>query len=440
MSPQSRRHNDALRALIREARWTNHNFAAAVNRVAAEAGLTFHYDRTAVSHWLSGSRPRPPVPTLVAEAMSRRLGRHIAVAETGMTDSPVVGTALVEETSGVQGLRQLVLADLDPVRRTLLREQPFRADWAVAPEWSSARTVRLADLSPIERGAWAAVEAMTSAFAAAGEAFGGGHARLALAAYLATDVTPRLQLSRTEPPPPVSLSATAGLTRLLGFMCFDSLYHHLAQRYYRVALHLMSEAGDAVGQAAVLGSMSSQARFLGRHRQMILLADTAVARAGSSTPPGTRAALLGQAAVAHATLSERDKALVQLTEAERHLDETGVDVTGSKAEHAHRAGQVLALLGDHHGAERAWRESLRQSPGTQRRSRILTTHQLAELHFQQGRLELACETWQGFLDEYPYIRSARVDFTFQKFRRQLESHAENASVRRVLKQADQLGV
>ncbi|WP_424186703.1 tetratricopeptide repeat protein [Actinokineospora sp. G85] len=438
MSPQSRRSNEALRALLKEARWTSHNFAAAVNRVAAEAGLTLRYDRTAVSHWLSGSRPRPPVPTLLAEAMSRRLGRHIAVAETGMADSPVVGAALVEEVSGVRGLHQLVLADLDPVRRTLLREQPFRPDWAVAPDWPPVRVIRPVDPSPIDRGAGAAIEAMASAFSAAGEAFGGGHARLALVAYLATDITPRLQLNEMGPPSLAFLGATAGLTRLLGFMCFDSLYHHLAQRYYRVALRLTSEADDPIGQAAVLGAMSSQARFLGHHREMILLAEAAVTRAGSSTPPGARAALLGQAAVAHATLSDRDKAFARLAEAERHLD--GADATIGRAEHAHRTGQVLALLGHHQEAERAWQESLRQSPETQRRSRILTTHQLAESHLQQGRLELACETWQGVLDEYPYIRSARVDFRFQKFRRRLEPHAENASVQRALKQANQLSV
>ncbi|MCG8919171.1 hypothetical protein L6E12_25660 [Actinokineospora sp. PR83] len=422
--------------MLKEARWTSHNFAVAVNRVAAEAGLTFHYDRTAVSHWLSGSRPRPPVPTLLAEAMSRRLGRHIAVAETGMADAPVAGAALLEEAPGVQGLRQLVLADLDPVRRTLLREQPFRTDWAVVPDRPTARAVPLAEPGPVERGAWTAIEAMASAFAAAGEEFGGGHARLALVAYLATDITPRLQLSRTEPPASVSLSATAGLVRLLGFMCFDSLYHHLAQRYYRIALHLAGEAGDPAGQAAVLGSMSSQARFLGHHRQMVLLADAAVTRADPSTPPGTRVALLGQAAVAHATLSDRTTALVRLTEAEKHVDDTGS--AACRAELAHRTGQVLALLGDHHGAERAWRESLRQFPRTQRRSRVLTTHQLAELHLRRGRLEPACETWQGFLDEYPYVRSVRVDFAFQGFRRLLESHAENASVQRVVKQANQL--
>ncbi|SDD57642.1 hypothetical protein [Actinokineospora iranica] len=435
MTSQTRKRNDALRALLTEAQWTSHNFAAAVNRVAAEAGLTFRYDRTAVSHWLSGSRPHPPVPTLLAEALSRRLGRLIAVTETGMADTPVVGAALVDEATSADGLRQLVLADLDPVRRTLLREQPFRPDWAVAPDWPQAPTARAADPGPSERGVLAAIGAMTSAFTAAYQAFGGGHGRLALAAYLATDITPRLHLSGTEP---ALLGATARLTHLLGYMSADNLYHHLAQRYYRLALHLAGEAGDPVGQAAVLGSMSAQARFLGHHRQMIRLADTALSRAGSAAPPGARAALLGQAAVAHARLADRGEALARLAEAEKHLGGARAVDACAKADLADHTGQVLALLGDHRGAARAWRDSLRDRPETQRRSRVLTTHRLAELHLRHGDLERACDTWQGFLDAYSYVRSAHVDFAFHRFRRQLRSHADNAFARHVLQRADRL--
>ena len=39
-------------------------------------------------------------------------------------------------------------------------------------------------------------------------------------------------------------SAAGALTRLTGSMCFDDLLHHLAQRYHRVALPLLDEAGD----------------------------------------------------------------------------------------------------------------------------------------------------------------------------------------------------
>lgn len=76
--------NGRLRTLLIEARWSGQDFARAVNGIAAEAGLTLSYDRTSVSHWLAGTRPPAHVVDLAAEALSRRTGRRIAAADTGL--------------------------------------------------------------------------------------------------------------------------------------------------------------------------------------------------------------------------------------------------------------------------------------------------------------------------------------------------------------------
>ncbi|MEV0674986.1 hypothetical protein AB0I60_00545 [Actinosynnema sp. NPDC050436] len=438
---RSREHNEKLRALIGEARWTNHNFALAVNRVALEVGIVLRYDRTAVSHWLSGSRPRPPVPAFMAQALSRRLGRPVRTADLGVAgDEPADPVA--EEPSATTNLLRLVTADLDPARRTSLHEQPFRVEWTVAPEWAGGRRPRRAGRHRgAQRGNAEAVRAMQGAFAAADQAFGGGHARLALAAYLATDVTAWLPGCTGEHRRAL-LGGVTALAYLSGFMCFDDLHHHLAQRYYRAALRLAAEAGDATAHAVVLRGMSVQAWFLGHYRQAAELADAAVARMGDAATPGTRAVALGQAAVAHAALARRETALSCLSEAQRwvgRVDGGGRPVERTdRADVAHLTGQALALMRAGDRAEAALRDSLRHRPEAERRSRMLTVHLLAALQLREGRLEQSCATWQRFLDDYPRIHSARVDLAFETFQRRLRGHRDNVVVRDALHRAGRL--
>ncbi|MGH3907575.1 MAG: hypothetical protein ACRDTE_25870 [Pseudonocardiaceae bacterium] len=102
-------------ALIAQAQWTNGQFARAVNRVGAEAGLQLSYDDSAVCHWLAGTLPRDRVRPVVCEVLSRRLGRPVTPASAGL------GTEQYEDTADtVAGLIDLGSADMDPSRRAAL--------------------------------------------------------------------------------------------------------------------------------------------------------------------------------------------------------------------------------------------------------------------------------------------------------------------------------
>lgn len=439
MTTRHRVDNTALRVLVKEANWTNQSLAAAVNRVAGETGFVLHYDRTTVSHWLSGSRPRPPVPGLIAEAFSRRIGRRVSAAEIGMAgaesvEPPEPGT---EHVPAIIALHDLVTADLDPACRATLCEQPFRVDWTVCrpSRWAPGGAPDGEDPPPrAGSGSGAAVRTMTTAFAAVDRAFGGGTTRSAMLMYLATDV---MILARPRPgaqPDRELLGATAALARLMGFKCFDSLHHNLAQRYYRIALRLAEEADDPVEYARVLHDMSVQAWFLGHYPHAARLADAAVDHAGPTGHSGISAVLLGQSAVAHASLSHRREALSLLAEAEYLLTRTAdPDRAGEpalRAVLAHRAGQALALLHDHLRAESRLRESLRNYPRRERRSRMLTTHVLADLQLAQGRVAQASATWDHFLRDYSYMHSRRVTSVFRSFRVKLESHCDGRTAGR----------
>src|SRR3954453_2424783 len=83
--------NKALAALVEEARFSEAGLARRVNELGAARGLPFNYDYTSVYRWIrKGQRPRDPVPALIAEALSERLGRSVSLADIGMVTADAV--------------------------------------------------------------------------------------------------------------------------------------------------------------------------------------------------------------------------------------------------------------------------------------------------------------------------------------------------------------
>jgi len=85
---RSRRGNGKLAAVIAEAGWSHTQVANAFRRVAAESGAREFaaVGRSHVSHWVAGSTPSGWGPVVLAEALSRRLGRVITVDDIGLGD------------------------------------------------------------------------------------------------------------------------------------------------------------------------------------------------------------------------------------------------------------------------------------------------------------------------------------------------------------------
>ncbi|MFC0040023.1 hypothetical protein [Actinomadura rayongensis] len=287
-------------------------------------------------------------------------------------------------------------------------------------------------------------EAMVRAFATIDDGFGGGHSRVALAAYLARDIAPRLgDIGAGGAARSGLWSAATRLTYRCGFMCFDEELPDLAQRYYRVALDLASAAGDAAARAVVLRTMSNQARLLGHRRRAVHLAEAAVVTGGRAVPPARSAFLLGQVAVASAAAGDRTNAVSSLSAAERQLSRA---TSQSAAEDAamggyhlaalwHQQAAVRALLGDRAGAVSALAVSLAHRPAQERRSRTITRARLAELQLAQGEVEQAVGTWHAFLDDYRHLRSARATTALRTLRSRLAPHAADRDVAGLLARA-----
>ena len=92
--------NDRLREAIVETRWTYEGVASAVRRVAAENGEIVRTNKSAVAHWVDGTRPSGQVGQYLAEALSRRARRSVTLAEIGLAvagGTSAIGADPVEE-------------------------------------------------------------------------------------------------------------------------------------------------------------------------------------------------------------------------------------------------------------------------------------------------------------------------------------------------------
>ncbi|WP_158895703.1 tetratricopeptide repeat protein [Amycolatopsis anabasis] len=437
--------NNLLRELLTEAGWTGQALASAINALGAETGLRLQYQRASVTQWLSGTHPRPPVPELVAEAFSRKLGRPITVAATGLGPSEQADPGPWWEEDAVT--RLVELCEDGVARREVLAGCVYSLAALSLPGWADLIS---AHPSPPPEGSAAArvgqaeadsAATMIGLFSDTDTAFGGGRARLALATYLRTTVAPWLRADASSKVHRELLVTAARLTYLCGFMCFDDELHGAAQRYYLTGLQLSGEAGDATGYAVTLRALSVQARLLGHHREAVNLAESA-ARVTTKVSTETRAFVYGQLAVANAANGDQRSAHECLGAAEKQLERVSSARTPVGAYHpaalSHQHAAIRACTGDRRGAITALTTSVRHRPIGERRSRAITLARLAELQLDDGQLEQACGTWERFLDDYPYLWSRRADTALHTLRARLRPHAKSTCARSLLTKATAL--
>lgn len=428
--------NLRLRSLLDETGWTGQRLAQAVNHEGARRAMAVNYDRTAVAHWLAGTRPREHVCALVCQVLSQALGRTVGPEQAGFATEP--SSTASPSASPHERLREL--AENTPSARRMLRLLPYSLDLDLpepapppgrdgAPRRIGAAHVRAAEL-------------LVTVFADADKAFGGARIRPALTAYLSVEIAAQLNCAAA---PSISRrfhQAAADLAYLAGFVSFDENLQGAAQSYFRIAAQLSAAANDRLRHAMALRQMSVQAVFLGNSGLALQLAQGA-ARDRSTLPTESAAFVTGQEALALACTGERRRALACLDRSQRLLDRTPPDshvLLGGyhEAAFAHQQAEVLAATGDIPGACAALAHSLRHRPPEEGRARMLTTARLAGLQLCQGHLELACSTWDRFLDDYPSVTSARGDAALRELRTTLRAHQRVPAARRVLARAGRL--
>ncbi|MGW2017723.1 hypothetical protein [Streptomyces sp. NPDC001927] len=438
--------NGLLAALLGEADWTGGELARAVNSLGTAQGLRLRYDRTSVAHWLTGSRPRPPIPDLVAAAFSRRVGRLVLAAETGLAAPERSWESLLAPgaASVVGGLIALCRAEARPEQRALLARSGYALTALALPAWPSPPAAQ--SVTSTARGFQRLVpedvqllQEMARVYAALSRSHGGAHARSALAAYIGDDVSRLLGAPGAGRLHDDARVAAAQLVHVLAVMTADAGREGLAQRYFAHALTLAHQAGDRRQYAIALRAMSSQALRLLHHRRADELAHAALTVHGERGDPTALSFLLAQRALTSAHRGERLVALADLAAAERRHERAvheGAPFVAYPPSGLHyQRAEVFLALGDDAEGRAALRSALAHRPPGDHRPVALTHARLAESLLRVGHLEEACGHWSRFLDHYPHLHSRQVDRALSELVRRLRPHQRQRHAAAVLDQA-----
>ncbi|MFJ9040000.1 MFS transporter [Streptomyces sp. NPDC102406] len=301
MSRELRGPNEKLGAVLALAGISNAGLARRVNDLGAQRGLTLRYDKTSVARWVSkGMVPQGAAPHLIAAAIGQKLGRPVPLHEIGLADAdpaPEVGLAFPRDVrAAVKSATELYRLDLAGRRagsggiwQSLAGSFAVSAyatpasRWLITPADSSvAREVHLTEEGSPQKVGHSDVLKLREAAQDArrwDSKYGGGDWRSSMVPEcLRVEAAPLLLGSYSDDVGRSLFGASAELTRLAGWMAFDTGQQEAAQRYYIQALRLARAAADVPLGGYVLATMSLQATYRGFGDEGVDLAQAAVER------------------------------------------------------------------------------------------------------------------------------------------------------------------
>ncbi|GAA3796902.1 MFS transporter [Streptomyces coacervatus] len=344
MSREQRGPNEKLGAVLALAGISNAGLARRVNDLGAQRGLTLRYDKTSVARWVSkGMVPQGAAPHLIAAAIGQKLGRPVPLHEIGLADAdpaPEVGLAFPRDVGqAVKSATELYRLDLAGRRagsggiwQSLAGSFAVSAyatpasRWLITPADSSvAREANSAEGSgaPLKVG-HSDVQKLREAAEDArrwDSKYGGGDWRSSMVPEcLRVEAAPLLLGAYSDEVGRALFGASAELTRLAGWMAFDTGQQEAAQRYYIQALRLARAAADVPLGGYVLASMSLQATYRGFGDEGVDLAQAALERNRGLATARTMSFFRLVEARAHARAGDAQAAGAALRAAEGWLE------------------------------------------------------------------------------------------------------------------------
>jgi hypothetical protein len=284
--------NVLLDALIEEAALSHAGFAARVNQRGKPIGLDLCYDHASVARWIRDHAvPRGRVPEIACEILGERLNRVVTLPEAGFESAP----------SGRPG-------DPPPLRQVVSRaaaywrseaRQPGNSQWkrvasgpaAVAPvfEWENPPD-DLDVASPnvgriVTAGEVCLVREARARYEEMYRRVGGRPVLPRVIGFLNEQAGPLLRGGYDDATGRPLMRAVGGLVAIGGICLYDTDRQAAAQRYFFDALRLAKASGDRGFGGYVVALLANQAMCLGRYRQVIQYAETAMRAARGQLSP-----------------------------------------------------------------------------------------------------------------------------------------------------------
>lgn len=395
--------NFRLREVIDAVGCTFDFLARDVRRVAAENGEMLQTNKSAISHWVNGTRaPSGRVGLYLAEALSRRAGRPVTQTEIGLIEAEA---GLPSEADPVLAITDLGRADVE--RRRFLAIAAFTTAGVAMPlghdHEATARMLRArSGTSRVGAEDIDVVRQITTVFSAADERLGGGHGLTTVTAYLADTAAPMLRgRYANEALRRAAFGAVAELAYLAGWKHHDLGQEGAAQRYYQVGYQLACEA-DPYGHAAwMMRALAHQALSLKQPHHCVDLIEGALQRSQGHVDGQTEALLHITHARAYAATDESpsaarallaaEDALLRIDDHQPNYSRVSGPAAGTVASHTAR---TLTDLADHVGTEQQHRDALtRWDPDKYKRVHALTHADLGDSLAAQARADEAVGAW-----------------------------------------------
>ncbi|MDH6113695.1 hypothetical protein P3T36_007217 [Kitasatospora sp. MAP12-15] len=381
----SREPNEALIRIFEESAASKKSLAHSLNKLCEQAGCPRTYTNTSISNWMTrGMIPQPPVPRLLAQVLTARLGRTVSIADIGMSSSGTTHADMGLEFPREPGDAVRTAAEYWSAvkRRTFTSTTAAFAiaayatpvtRWLISPADQilptlAGRRVGQADIDELREIAedarcWDA-------------RYGGGNWKLSsVNDCLHLRAAPLLHGSYSEAVGRQLFTVTAELSRLAGWSAFDMGHHDTAQRYFIQGLRMAKAGADRESGCYVLTTMALQSLIRGFPNEAIDMAQ-------------------GAFNSARHVAAERVLSFAKLAEARAHAKAGN----GPAAERTLRESEDLLAAVRNDGSDPAWLE-------------YYTPARLAsdavEIYRDLGKPRKALE-WSGHADAMPSGRFTRA--------------------------------
>lgn len=253
-------------------------------------GIELNYDHASVARWLRDHAiPRGRVPEIICEIIGTRLGRAVTLTNAGFDSADanqLTGTSLPQAIDRAAAFWRSDVKRIRPAEGKPVLTGPA----AIAPvfEWENPPD----DTDVSNHGRRAVTAGDVTMIAAARLRYermyrrvGGVPVLPRVIGFLDEQVAPLLRDSYDDATGRQLMRAAGGVVAIAGICLYDTDRQAAAQRYFFDALRLAKASDDRGFGGYIVALLANQSMRLGRYRQVVQYAETAMRAARTHLSP-----------------------------------------------------------------------------------------------------------------------------------------------------------